>query len=291
MKLFQTDFPPAMIQDKSTRFTLFATGILLLVLCIMGWLLSRTASAKRQAAAQVQPPPSAPAVPAPAPAIPADRAPPPPSLPLDEHGQPRFEYVVLTDVTLTDDPANDGDTFLLKTPEGTHRFCLYFVDTVETDGGQPEAARDMAGYFEFDSEEPLRALGLEARDFSLRLLRASSFRVVTRWEKSAEEDAYFAFLYLKDPDTGEFINLAQWLVRYGLARIVACERDQPEGNSGLSAARFREILTEEESRSRTEAHGAWSRKEGIFESNIDPRASPPVWHRQTMAAAFMKNAC
>lgn len=249
-----------MIQDKSTRFTLFATGILLLVLSVMGWLLSRTANAKRQSAAVGKAVPAAMPPSTPVPAVTEERTPPPPSLPLDEHGQPRFEYVVLTDVTLMDDPANDGDTFLLKTPEGAHRFCLYFVDTVETDGGQPEAARDMAGYFEFDSEEPLRALGLEARDFSLRLLRASAFRVVTRWEKSAGENAYFAFIYLKDPDTGDFINLAQWLVRYGLARIVACERDQPEGNSGLSAARFREILVEEEASSKAEAHGAWSRK-------------------------------
>ena len=248
-----------MIQDKSTRFTLFATGILLLVLFILGWLLSRTAFARRGTtvvAAQS----AAPAAPSPAPVVRDERVPPPPTLPLDASGQPRFEYVVLTEVTLMEDQANDGDTFLLKTPEGAHRFCLYFVDTVETDGGQPEAARDMAGYFEFDSEEPLRALAVEALNFSLRLLRASAFRVVTRWEKSAEENAYFAFIYLKDPDTGDFINLAQWLVRYGLARIVPCERDQPEGDRGLSAARFREILIEEEARSKAEAHGAWSRK-------------------------------
>ena len=249
-----------MIQDKSTRFTLFATGILLLVLFILGWLLSRTATARRESALPATPPPAAATAVAAVPAVPDDRPLPPPSLPLDANGQPRFEYVVLTDVTLMDDPANDGDTFLLKTSEGTHRFCLYFVDTVETDGGQPEAARAMAAYFEFDSEEPLRALGLEARDFSLRLLHASAFRVVTRWEKSADEDAYYSFIYLRDPDKGEFVNLAQWLVRYGLARLVPCERDQPDGEQGLSAPRFREILVEEEARSKAEAHGAWSRK-------------------------------
>ena len=249
-----------MIQDKSTRFTLFATGILLLVLFILAWLLSRTAIAKREATAPPLPPQAFSPPASPGLATPPQHITPPPSLPLDADGHPRFEYVVLTDVTLVDDPANDGDTFLLKTSEGTHRFCLYFVDTVETDGGQPEAARDMAAYFEFDSEEPLRALGLEARDFSLRLLRASSFRVITRWEKSAEEDAYQSFIYLRDPDKGGFVNLAQWLVRYGLARIVPCERDQPDGDRGLSAARFREILIEEEARSKVEAHGAWSRK-------------------------------
>ena len=250
-----------MIQDKSTRFTLFATGILLLVLFVLGWLLSRTAVARRDTAV---PPAPAPVVSTPVTPLPQtteEKTIPPPSLPLDADGRPRFEYVVLTDVTLAEDSANDGDTFLLKTTEGPHRFCLYFVDTVETDGGQPEAARDMAGYFGFDSEEPLRALGLEARDFSLRLLRASAFRVVTRWEKSGSGDAYQSFIYLKDADSGEFVNLAQWLVRYGLARIVPCERDQPDGErGGITAAQFRDLLLEEEARSKAEAHGAWSRK-------------------------------
>lgn len=245
-----------MIQDKSTRFTLVATGILLLALLLIGWLLSRTASARRGAAAAAQ---TTAVVAAPLPAPPAPlplETVPPPSLPLNADGQPTTDYQVITEGSLLDDPANDGDTFLLKTPEGQHRFCLYFVDTVETDGGQPEAARDMAGYFAFDSEEPLRALGLEAREFSLRLLRTNAFRVVTRWEKNPGEDAFFAFIYLKDPEQG-LINLAQWLVRYGLARIVPCDRAQPDGTT---AARFHELLLEEEARSKAEAHGAWNRK-------------------------------
>lgn len=254
-----------MIQDKSTRFTLVATGILLLALLLIGWLLSRTATARRGAAAaaaatQGQPAAEAPAAAvssAPVPVAP-EPATPPPSLPLNADGQPASDYQVITNASLVEDSGNDGDTFLLRTTEGQHRFCLYFVDTVETDGGQPEAARDMAGYFEFDSEEPLRALGLEAREFSLRLLRTNAFRVVTRWEKNpGEDDAYYAFIYLKDPEQG-LINLAQWLVRYGLARIVACDRGQP---NGMSAAHFRELLMEEEARSKAEAHGAWNRKD------------------------------
>ncbi len=249
-----------MIQDKSTRFTLFATGILMLALFILGSLLSRTATAKRDAAPQPVVPPAAVAPAAPVPPASDDKAVRPPSLPLGTDGQPTTDYVVLTDVTLVEDPANDGDTFLLKTAEGPHRFCLYFVDTVETDGGQPEAASEMAGYFEFDSEEPLRALGLEARDFSQRLLRASTFRVVTRWEKNPAEDAYYSFIYLEDPDKG-LINLAQWLVRYGLARIVPCDRDQPDAANGvLTAAKFRDLLNEDEAASRAGAQGAWSRK-------------------------------
>jgi endonuclease YncB( thermonuclease family) len=242
-----------MIQDKSTRFTLFATGILLLALFLISWVLSRAATARRASAA---PPIPIVAPVAPEPAAPAGPVQPLPALPLNDEGRPVADYQVLTEVTLLEDPANDGDTFLLKTPEGEHRFCLYFVDTVETDGGQPEAARDMAGYFGFDSEEPLRALGLEAREFSLRLLRASAMRVVTRWEKNPDEDAYLAFIYMKDQERG-LINLAQWLVRYGLARIVPCEQDQP---NGATAAQFRGQLLEEEALGKSEAVGAWNRK-------------------------------
>jgi endonuclease YncB( thermonuclease family) len=254
-------FPPdfMMIQDKSTRFTLVATGILLLALFLIGWLLSRTATAKREGAlnppaaaaeTKTMPVPVEPAAPVPETTAPA------PSLPLNEDGQAVADYQVITQAELLDDPGNDGDTFLLKVPEGQHRFCLYFVDTVETDGGQPEAARDMAGYFEFDSEEPLRQLGLEAKEFSKGLLKASAFRVVTRWEKSPEEQAYQAFIYLKDPDKG-LQNLAQMLVRYGLARIIPCERDQPDG---MTASQFRELLLEEEAQSKAEALGAWNKK-------------------------------
>ncbi len=243
-----------MIEDKSIRSTLFATGILLLGLVLVGWMLSRRAGARRAAAGA-----AAASAAAAAPAAvgrPAAAAVMAPTLPLKADGRPVAAYQVLTEVSLENDPGNDGDTFVVKTPQGPQRFCLYFVDTVETDGGQVAAARDMAGYFGFDSEEPLRALGLEARDFSLRLLRASSFRVITRWEKNAEEDAFQAFIYLKDPQEG-LINLAQWLVRYGLARIVPCERDQP---GGPTAAEFRALLAEEEARSKAESHGAWNRQ-------------------------------
>ena len=247
-----------MIQDKSTRFTLAATAILLLALFFIAWWLTRAATSRRDAATRpkvvlITAPTGAAAAPVPVP--PADSK--VPTLPLDTNGQPLAEYQVITGVTLEENADNEGDTFLLKTPQGAHRFCLYFADTVETNGGQPQAASEMAGYFELDSEERLRGLGLEALEFSLRLLRSNAFRVVTRWEKNPEGDAYYCFIYLNDPDQKTMINLAQGLVRYGLARIVPCERNQPDGTT---AAQFRDLLVKEETRSKEESHGAWNRK-------------------------------
>lgn len=244
------------MQDKSTRFTLAATGILLTALIILGWSLSRTAAAKRGSTPlQGQPAASGGALPPPPlPAVsPKDAA---PVIPLDAAGKPMFQYQIITDTALLDDPANDGDTFLVKTPEGTRRFSLYYADAVETDGGQPESSREMAATFGFDSEEPLRSLGVEARDFSLNLLKSMPFYVVTRWEEAQEENSFYAFIYLKDPDKGR-IDLSQWLVRYGLAMIRPCGRDSPDGTH---AEQYVGRLKLEETRSRNEGHGAWARK-------------------------------
>ena len=120
-----------MIQDKSTRFTLFATSLFLVALVIIGWGLSRTAADKKSSlgTSEVVAP-----VPVVSPVLPvpsAEAVKPAPSLPLGPDGKPSADYQVLTEVALVEDAANDGDTFLLKTTEGTHRFCLYFVDTVD----------------------------------------------------------------------------------------------------------------------------------------------------------------
>ncbi|RYD27053.1 MAG: hypothetical protein EOP86_25100 [Verrucomicrobiaceae bacterium] len=163
---------------------------------------------------------------------------------------------MITSTGLVEDSANDGDTFLIRTPDGPKRFSLYYADAVEPDGGQPESAREIAENFGFESEEPLRTLGVEARDFSLRLLRSTPFRVVTSWEDAPEPNSFYAFIFLKDPDQG-LIDLSQWLVRYGLAMIRPCGRDCPDGTS---AADYLERLRGEEARSQQESHGAWSRK-------------------------------
>lgn len=248
------------MQDKSTRFTLAATGILLAALIILGWSLSRTAAAKRGASqAQGQSQSLAPAaagapLPPPQPAGTAKEA--APTIPLDPSGKPMFQYQVITDTSLMDDPSNDGDTFLVKTPEGARRFSLYYADAVETDGGQPASSQEMAANFGFDSEEPLRSLGVEARDFSLNLLKGMPFTVVTRWEEAPEENSFYAFVYLKDPDKGR-VDLSQWLVRFGLAMIRPCGRDCPDGTP---AEQYVERLKIEENRSRTAGQGAWGRK-------------------------------
>ncbi|MDB6133227.1 MAG: comEA [Verrucomicrobiales bacterium] len=244
------------MQDKSTRFTLAATGILLAALMILGWALSRSAAAKRGNSASQAPASQT--------AVPAEPLPPPavslkeqaPSIPLDARGKPIAQYQVITSTGLVEDSANDGDTFLIRTPDGPKRFSLYYADAVEPDGGQPESAREIAENFGFESEEPLRTLGVEARDFSLRLLRSTPFRVVTRWEEAPEPNSFYAFIFLKDPDQG-LIDLSQWLVRYGLGMIRPCGRDCPDGTS---AADYLERLRAEEARSQQESHGAWSRK-------------------------------
>lgn len=241
------------MQDKSTRFTLAATGILLAALILLGWILSRTAASKKRDTpppAAVGPVSSPPVAPLPVPGLEGL----PPAMPLNDKGEPLAAYQVITDTALVEDAANDGDTFLIKTPDGAKRFTLYYADAVETDGGEPGTAREIAEYFRFDSEEPLRKLGAEARDFSLRLMKNTTFRVVTRWEPVPNDDAFYAFIFLKDSEQG-LVDLSQWLVRYGLAMIRPTDRENPDGTS---ASEYLKRLREEETRSQSEALGAWS---------------------------------
>lgn len=237
------------MQDKSTRFTLGITAAFIAILALVGWGLK-----KRVPTREAAPPAATVAESFEEPSeIPAGGDP-PPSLPLDSSGKPVAEYEVLTGCQLLEDPGNDGDTFLLRTPEGDHRFCLYWVDAMETDGGQPEAARRMAQHFGFASEEPLRDLATEAREFSLRLLRAFPLRVVTRWEPQPEERAFAAYVYLMQPENQPPINLSEYIVRHGLAMIRPANGVLPDGTP---PDRFLQILRRGEAEARQENRGGW----------------------------------
>jgi endonuclease YncB( thermonuclease family) len=96
----------------------------------------------------------------------------------------------------------------------------------------------------------------DAAKFTLSLLRARPFRIVTRWEKEAGDDAFLCFVYL-DNGEGGWQNLSSWLVRSGLAMIVPCERDLPEPK--VSAAEYQKQLETDEAEAKHSRTGAWAR--------------------------------
>ena len=241
-------------EDKSTSYTVGLTLLIMTVLIIAAWALKRNAGEK--------------AVPHSSdPAASAGQGKPPghgtvtPSIPLGEDGKPKSEYQVVTDCRLEDDTANDGDTFRLATPQGSHLFRLYWVQTVQMNGGSPESIREFMDHFSLKTEDRLRELAVEGRDFTLNMLRAVPFRIATRWEKDPSDGAFLCFLYASDADAAKprLQNIALLLVQNGLAIIRPCSRPLPEIDT--TAGDFQDQLTEAESEAHRQLSGGWAKKE------------------------------
>ena len=237
-------------EDKSTSFTLGITLLLMAFLIIVAWAL------KRNAEDHPRPPAGETIAGSPRSGSPATGQ---PSIPLDTNGQPQSEYQGLTDCRLEDDPANDGDTFRVFTPQGSHLFRLYWVQTVQMNAGSPESAREATDHFSLKAEADLRELAVEARDFTLNTLRAVHFRVITKWEKDPVEGAYQCFVYASDGanDKPLLHNIALLLVQNGLAIIRPCARPLPEPE--ISAGDFHNHLLTAEAEARRTRSGGWAR--------------------------------
>ena len=241
-------------QDKSTGYTVGLTLLIMTVLIIAAWALKRNASER------VVPHSAEPAA-AGGQSRPATKGTATPSIPLGEDGKPKSEYQVVTDCRLEDDTANDGDTFRLATPQGSHLFRLYWAQTVQMNGGSPESIREFMDHFSLKTEDRLRELAVEARDFTRNMLRAVPFRIATRWEKDPADGAFLCFVYASDADAAKprLQNIALLLVQNGLAIIRPCSRPLPEIDT--TAGDFQDHLTEAESEAHRQLSGGWAKKE------------------------------
>ena len=245
------DEPTPPREDKSTSYTVGLTGLLMLVLIIAAWAL------KRNAASHSQSPPDSAST---------DSVKPPvkgsvPSIPLGDDGKPKSEYQVVTDCRLEEDAANDGDTFRIATPQGTHLFRLYWVQTVQMNGGSPENIREFMDHFSLKSENRVREIAVEARDFTLNMLHAVPFRIATKWEKDPADGAFLCFVYASGGDAAKpaLQNIALLLVQNGLAVIRPCNRPLPEMDT--TAGDFQDQLTAAEEEARRQLCGGWATKE------------------------------
>jgi endonuclease YncB( thermonuclease family) len=236
-------------EDKSTSYTLTLTVLLMAGLMVAAWALKRNAGERNPA-----PPPAQ-----------TDKGPQPgivtPAIPVGDDGKPKSEYQVLTNCRLEEDPTAEGDAFRIHTPQGPFRFRLYWVQTVPVNGGSPELIREFKDHFEIKSEERLREVATEAREFSVNLLRSVHFRVFTRWEKDAA-GAVLCFVYANDSDPGrpKLQNLALLLVQNGLAVIRPGSRPLPE--AATTPGDFLNQLTAAEAEARRLLCGGWAKKDG-----------------------------
>lgn len=236
-------------EDKSTSYTMTLTVLLMAGLMIAAWALKRNAGEHNPAPPPVQ----------------TDKGPLPgaatPTIPVGDDGKPKSEYQVLTNCRLEEDPAAEGDAFRVHTPQGSFRFRLYWVQTVPVNGGAPPLIREFMDHFEIKSEERLREVAAEAREFSVNLLRSVHFRVITKWEKDAA-GAVLCFVYATDSDPARpaLQNLALLLVQNGLAIIRPSTLPLPEMNT--TPGDFQNQLSKAESEARRLLCGAWAKKDG-----------------------------
>lgn len=235
-------------EDKSTSYTLTLTVLLMAGLMVSAWALKRNAGDHNPAPPPVQTDKTTQAG-----AV-------TPTIPVGDDGKPKSEYQVLTNCRLEEDPTAEGDSFRIQTPQGSFRFRLYWVQTVPVNGGGPELIREFMDHFEIKSEQRLREVAAEAREFSVNLLRSVHFRVVTRWEKDAA-GAVLCFVYATDGDPARpsLQNLGLLLVQNGLAVIRPVSRPLPEPNT--KPGDFQNLLSGAESEARRMLCGGWARKE------------------------------
>jgi len=181
----------------------------------------------------------------------------PPGRPRASVPTPTTAWTELRQPVLADRPSDDGDSFTVRHAGGEAVIRLYFVDCPEKRRNPYNGARlaDQGAAFGGLTENETLRLGRDAREFTLSLLRARPFRVVTRWEPVFDDRRHYAHVFITEADGTERL-LAERLVEAGLARIHTKGADLPDGTR---RARFDHHLRSLEKSARLAGRGGWSR--------------------------------
>lgn len=133
-----------------------------------------------------------------------------------------------------DEPWADGDSFPVLKPDGSPiTIRLYGVDCVEThvagDESNARRLRDQRRFFGVEDIEAAQQFGFAAKEKTRELL-ARPFQVHTAFADGRGDPQYqrvYAFVTLWDGS-----DLAETLVRMGLARAFGVCRERPDGMTG-----------------------------------------------------------
>jgi endonuclease YncB( thermonuclease family) len=184
--------------------------------------------------------------------------------PAVEKSRPKTErYMVFQNCTLAEAGNNDGDSFLVRLPDGSKaQFRLYFVDTPESafksyrDGrDNHQRIRDQAAEMGDLEPEQVVEIGKKAKAFTLDLLGSQPFELHTRWDDPFRDERFHAFIAVQQ--NGKARWLEELLVERGFARIKTKAADLPDGTPALKQlARLRDL---ERAAKRAKA-GAWGVK-------------------------------
>jgi endonuclease YncB( thermonuclease family) len=157
-------------------------------------------------------------------------------------------YQVYRSCTLVDARNNDGDSFMVRLPDGKNvELRLYFVDTPESafknyGGGETNHPRIRQQAAEMGGITPEQAveIGQKGKKFTLGLLASSPFNIYTVWDSPFNDNRFHAFVEVKQ--SGKSRWLSELLVEKGLARIKTKPADLPNGTpASKQSAHLREL--------------------------------------------------
>ncbi len=129
--------------------------------------------------------------------------------------------------------ANDGDSFMAEIDGRTHMLRLYFVDCPETTLGAEtdrRRVREQARYFGIESAAPVIQFGKIAREHVADILKKKSFPVYSSFARAPGRSGKPRVYSMVELTGG--IDLAEHLVRNGLARAHGVKRRRPDGTPG-----------------------------------------------------------
>jgi len=144
-------------------------------------------------------------------------------------------YELYRSCTLVDARNNDGDSFLVRLPDGKNvELRLYFVDTPESafknyGGGETNHPRIRQQAAEMGGITPEQAveIGKKGKKFTLGLLSSRPFDIYTVWDSPFNDNRFHAFVEVKQDGKSRW--LSELLVERGLARLKTKPADLPDG--------------------------------------------------------------
>ena len=146
------------------------------------------------------------------------------------HAASERQWEKLEGCTLGDTKYADGDSFHVKHDGKDLIIRLYFVDAPEDTADQRYPARiaDQAKYFGISSPEVLK-VGDAAQSFTAKTLGAAPFTVFTCGQDAMGASKQQRLYGIVETKQG---NLAELLVKNGLARIYGNHVTMPDGMDG-----------------------------------------------------------
>jgi competence protein ComEA len=171
-------------------------------------------------------------------------------------------YTQFPGCRLVDFRNNDGDSFMVRFPDGVEReMRLYFVDAPESavkDYRDGNSNRKRIGYQGKDlggmSQGATVAVGQEAKKKTKVVLREGGFTVFTKWQEVFDSGRYFGFVQIGEPGGERWLH--ELLVEEGLARIYTEGAALPDGTS---VRKQKNRLRSLEKRAQSARLGAWGK--------------------------------